>query len=710
MSAMMSIQHAGAENLNISLRNLEKPDSVKSLCWKGAQLFILGRDNIYVWDNDIQQLQVYVDLSSVKEYYGMNESPSEEEEVLWKSSIDYIFSDDKDLYGYHEESGQISLVRPQTIVGVYCIPQNILLSNDTDSYKRVAQIELEHRNLYISFFTPNATGHVNRELFILNLDSSTTQVIQSNNIDSYFVLDNDTILFKSDMLQSIKKNSSNSNERDYIESDEFNPQGFSWDKSNDRGVFYSRGEISTFNRNGDYRVHSYVPVTENITEHVADCSDNGLYAIGQGEYIFVRSINTLEDPPTVLRVCGKLDPSLLTQYSLENKDIVVLESIIPLEHAVLTGDSNVDLFVLDVPGNFLLMKEKGYIYPFTCSEIIDWVNTLYPEIINGIKLENDVYGVPISINVSSWTVDDTLWNSFDELENYPVNYNELFSYIRKWNDLYADQYPDYILSDVQQNGVTTLVSNIIKEYITQLEINNDVLRFDTPEFRKIMNVVVDNLDLFEVDSDFSKTPILYSYSQNFGVGYIDNNHTSMLLPPAISSDQSLYANIELLSLHAASEKKAAAEEFALWYIDQLTPETKYSLSPSLNEPLENASYFERHNTLLLELQELMVTRNTTDNSEEIENLINRKERQIKNLEEAKWLISQESIDCYRSIASKLRVIFESKLFYSKNGASGISSIDSVVKRFCHKGLNRSQIEAMIYELNKICFMIKEEME
>ena len=383
----------------------------------------------------------------------------------------------------------------------------------------------------------------------------------------------------------------------------------------------------------------------------------------------MRSINTLEDPPTVLRVCGKLDPSLLTQYSLENKDIVVLESIIPLEHAVLTGDSNVDLFVLDVPGNFLLMKEKGYIYPFTCSEIIDWVNTLYPEIINGIKLENDVYGVPISINVSSWTVDDTLWNSFDELENYPVNYNELFSYIRKWNDLYADQYPDYILSDVQQNGVTTLVSNIIKEYITQLEINKDVLRFDTPEFRKIMNVVVDNLDLFEVDSDFSKTPILYSYSQNFGVGYIDNNHTSMLLPPAISSDQSLYANIELLSLHAASEKKAAAEEFALWYIDQLTPETKYSLSPSLNEPLENASYFERHNTLLLELQELMVTRNTTDNSEEIENLINRKERQIKNLEEAKWLISQESIDCYRSIASKLRVIFESKLFYSKNGAS-----------------------------------------
>ena len=99
-------------------------------------------------------------------------------------------------------------------------------------------------------------------------------------------------------------------------------------------------------------------------------------------------------------------------------------------------------------------------------QLRDWSKTLYQEIQNVIYSGEELLAAPIAINVNSWTMDETMWNEL-ELGEYPTNYDELFEKIAVWLDDYASEYPDYTLSDIQQNGMEMLVAAVMKDYIIQ---------------------------------------------------------------------------------------------------------------------------------------------------------------------------------------------------------------------------------------------------
>ena len=488
--------------------------------------------------------------------------------------------------------------------------------------------------------------------------------------------------------------------------------GVAWDAVDQRYVRFVQGQVVTCDANGNEIVKAYIPVFD-ATENVpAACSTAGLYALANGRYIFIRDITGDEAASqTILTVAGYLNPDMLIQFSLDNPDIAVLQSAQSAQNAALSGDYTVDMFTLTAPGDFAAMKEKGYLASMQDGQLRDWSKTLYQEIQNVICSGEELLAAPIAINVNSWTMDETMWNEL-ELGEYPTNYDELFEKIAVWLDDYASEYPDYTLSDIQQNGMETLVAAVMKDYIIQNADRGGQFTFKTDAFRNVLMSIAAHAELLSDEHDQWGMPILSSYSQGFGVSYNDSHRVVMMLPPALNADgeQAMNTEIEVLAIHKASKNKDIAEKFIAWYIAHLSDTVSYELSPEKNEPIENPNYPIRIQEVTDELQDLKKKLEETDDPDkqaDLEEQIFRKENQLEGLADMQWSISQESIDCYRSVAMNMKIAYESPFFGSGEGG-GMQAVNDVIAKFCEDGLVESEVDGLISELDRVTFMVSME--
>ena len=96
-----------------------------------------------------------------------------------------------------------------------------------------------------------------------------------------------------------------------------------------------------------------------------------------------------------------------------------------------------------------------------------------------------------------------------------------------------------------------------------------------------------------------------------------------------------------------------------------------------------------------------------DKQAELEEQIFRKENQLEGLADMQWSISQESIDCYRSVAKNMKIAYESPFFGSGDGG-GMQAVNEVIAKFCEDGLVESEVDGLISELDRVTFMVSME--
>ena len=333
--------------------------------------------------------------------------------------------------------------------------------------------------------------------------------------------------------------------------------------------------------------------------------------------------------------------------------------------------------------------------------------TLYPTIQEVIFDGDTLIGYPISINPQAWTVNETQWNNL-VLGEYPTTYDELFEKIALWLDVYADDYPEYTLSDMQQMGTDNLVSSIVEAYIAQMESQKEQVTFDTADFRAILQSVSDHLDLIAEDHDQWGMALLSSYNMGFGTSYADQDMMRMLIPPTAKADEvrSLIANANILSVNAASKQIDEATKFIEYYAAHLPDVTRYMLHPDLNDPIESATYKSRVATLQEELKALETRLEDADDNKkyEIEEEIVQKQLTIEYVSENKWDISPESIDTFRAIAQNIYIPYQSVLL-SKGSGGGYNTLISVIYQHCSDSFGAGEIEALIADLNRVSTMI-----
>lgn len=708
---------ADGASVVLDLTEMQRYEMADSLCWIDDSLYVLGNKGVYSWKSGSEKMNTVIDLAAASNYDYVQDCPEDESEAtVWNQMLQLIFTDGEALYGLHPYSGMIKKIEGNAQTDVAEIQREYLYSEDMEAYREIRQAVYADKKLYLLLGTDTYEEYDKTELYAFDMDTSEMELVDIEGVNSIMLGAEGTLLIQTnDALSSAVQydvESGTLGEEVLTVGEDERIAGVAWDAVDQRYVRFVQGQVVTCDANGNEIVKAYIPVFD-ATENVpVVCSATGLYALANGRYIFIRDITGDEAASqTILTVAGYLNPDMLIQFSLDNPDIAVLQSSQSAQNAALSGDYTVDMFTLTAPGDFAAMKEKGYLASMQDGLLRDWSKTLYQEIQNVIYSGEELLAAPIAINVNSWTMDETMWNEL-ELGEYPTNYDELFEKIAVWLDDYASEYPDYTLSDIQQNGMETLVAAVMKDYIIQNADQGGQFTFKTDAFRNVLMSIAAHAELLSEEHDQWGMPILSSYSQGFGVSYNDSHRVVMMLPPALNADgeQAMNTEIEVLAIHNASKNKDIAEKFIAWYVAHLSDTVSYELSPEKNEPIENPNYPIRVQEVTDELQDLKKKLDETDDPDkqaDLEEQIFRKENQLEGLADMQWSISQESIDCYRSVAMNMKIAYESPFFGSGEGG-GMQAVNDVIAKFCEDGLVESEVDGLISELDRVTFMVSME--
>ena len=717
----MALAQQALYDTTLDLSSVSQYENTRSLCWVGDTLYILGANAIYKWDMQNATPNVFYDLTSMTQFQYMQNEPQDPALAdLWRKSVGYLFTDNNQLFGIHPYSGSIYMITEEKMELISTLPADYLLveSDTIPLYRDIIGGVKSDQEVYLLLTSDNAEEQESTEMICIDLNTESVRTCTPQNIYAIFSDDNGKLLIAQRNEQggynvSLYNPESDSLGAPIMSSAEFPADGLAWYAHMGQLICYDNGRVTCSEADGTSKVKAYIPNTQLISNVNAACSSNGLYAYPVGKYIFIRNIATeREVEPKVLNILGNVKPDLIIEFASANPDITVTQ--IPstgadqLMQAIMTGDANVDLIVTTAPGTFADIKNKGYISPLNDdSALVDMAKQLYPAIQNVIFEQDALMGYPITLRPMSWTVNETRWNEIG-LGEYPLTYEQLFSYIAIWLDEYAVEYPDETLSDFQQSSISMIVDSLIKEYIILNETPESQLTFNTPAFRQVLQCLCEHSALLSEENEQWGMPLLFSYYQGFGYSYNDSDKTKMISAPKLetSSPSIMSADIEVMCINAAPEQQEAARKFISFYAQNLDITTQYMMNPNLNEPYRNPSYETRISIASEEIDLLKKEIETASSQQQAKLMdeLSQQELKLQSLINNQWQISPESISVYRELAESLTIPYQSS--YLGNGENGgYRAINDVIHQFCDNGIDESEIDAFISELDRVTYMV-----
>lgn len=619
------------------------------------------------------------------------------------------------LYGLHPYTGQIFKIEDGQLNACVQIPKNLLYAEEEEFFREIKGITYAGEKLILLLGTDTYDDYEKTEIVLIDLNDQKHQVSAIKNVQSIaagaagkllvYVGAEQAAIWQYDIATDTLEKMV-----EQIEDGIF-PSGLAGYKQS--VVYLEDSKVVLIDENGKDLVKAYMPIQYAHTSTPSACSENGMYAYPYSNYVFLRDVGIEgEAKQTVLTLMGNVSSKTIIDFTIQNPDIAVVttESMNPNEliQAAVSGDSGVDLFVLSAPGDFYSMKEKGYISALNTSEkLIGEARKLYPAMQDVVFSGDSLLGYPVSVSPKSWMVNETKWNEMN-LGDYPKTYNELFEKIEMWLNEYATDYPEYTLADVQQMGLNTLVLSMVEAYIHENEASGMQLTFDTPSFREMMKCVSDNAYLLSEENEQWGMPLLTSMYLGFGTCYTDSDLNRMILPPALdlNGKQSLYAEMSILAVNAASKNAEVATRFVEFCAENLSNTVRYEMEPELNEPVESSAYYVRVAELQGKINDLAEQLEKADQDARyaIKEKIIQAEAKLEQLEERKWEIDPKSIEIYRSAAENLKVSYKSPLLL-KGENGGYEALRSVVDKYCTQDFSDSDINALIAELDRVATMV-----
>ena len=702
------------ETGTVNLTDAHAYETATSLCFIEDTLYVLGSYGVYEYKDG--ELKTLVDLTDAYVYRYNQQRPEDAAgAAAWDRIIGYLFTDGKVLYGLHPYTGQIFKIEDGQLNACVQIPKNLLYAEEEEFFREIKGITYAGEKLILLLGTDTYDDYEKTEIVLIDLNDQKHQVSAIKNVQSIaagaagkllvYVEAEQAAIWQYDIATDTLEKMV-----EQIEDGIF-PSGLAGYKQS--VVYLEDSKVVLIDENGKDLVKAYMPIQYAHTSTPSACSENGMYAYPYSNYVFLRDVGIEgEAKQTVLTLMGNVSSKTIIDFTIQNPDIAVVttESMNPNEliQAAVSGDSGVDLFVLSAPGDFYSMKEKGYISALNTSEkLIGEARKLYPAMQDVVFSGDSLLGYPVSVSPKSWMVNETKWNEMN-LGDYPKTYNELFEKIEMWLNEYATDYPEYTLADVQQMGLNTLVLSMVEAYIHENEASGMQLTFDTPSFREMMKCVSDNAYLLSEENEKWGMPLLTSMYLGFGTCYTDSDLNKMILPPALdlNGKQSLYAEMSILAVNAASKNAEVATRFVEFCAENLSNTVRYEMEPELNEPVESSAYYVRVAELQGKINDLAEQLEKADQDARyaIKEKIIQAEAKLEQLEERKWEIDPKSIEIYRSAAENLKVSYKSPLLL-KGENGGYEALRSVVDKYCTQDFSDSDINALIAELDRVATMV-----
>jgi len=438
---------------------------------------------------------------------------------------------------------------------------------------------------------------------------------------------------------------------------------------------------------------------------------NDTYIYLQNGSIIVRNLTEEASQQIELRIMGTPDDEdLILKYQATHPNVTIIldprsDDFLGLQQTVISQDCDVDLFLLDSDDIYKKFINKGYEASLNNSAILtERSNCFYPWLRQAVYDGDVLAAWPISVDVEYWTVNTTAWEKLG-LEDYPATWKEMLSMLEVWNDSeYASNHPELCFLECV-DGYPGLVNMIIRQYLLEYEKKEELVDFNTFEFREALELLVSSKKTIEKTG--GRMPLIMTYPQYLGVGYNDTDIVKSNLPPAltVNSERYIRATAQLLVINRSTKHYEEALSYLEYIAEHTATVSQYMMYESLTSPVRPDDYEQEKGQLLEEISSLQkLLENTTENSEEdlkqIGEQIQIREKAYEQNEKEYWIVSPDDLTVWLPISS--HVVMPLDTIYPNDSGTETQSISSLVDHFC---AGHTTVDQFISMLNGIAAMI-----
>ena len=489
--------------------------------------------------------------------------------------------------------------------------------------------------------------------------------------------------------------------------------GIAYDAQDDTLYCSGAGEIKQAQPDGTLQTVAYAPVTTSMTRPAAFAG--GVYAVEGDDGLVLRAPGEVEDSQRLTILGGLMDDT--TRAFMEETGAAVtfdfsrvLTSSEAVRNDMLSGASDVDIYVLNVLLGVQPLMEKNYLAPIESEALQADVASMYPQVAQALTMDGVLYAYPQQFQLVSWAVNEDACEAVGWTEPTPTTFSELLSQLALWEAEYAEQYPDYSYTQLYLGG-TQLLSQALTQYALMYATDDAPLRFDTPAFVALLEQI-EGMDLGEANAEEMSTEELMSsvMAALNREALIDTLTTDVLtvsddatprkrpIAPMVFTEgetPAIQASLSVYVLNPNSPRLDLAVQFLEYVSAHPDDRMRIALHPQENEPARPADYEDKVAELQGEIDALSAQLETADAVMvgELQDAIAQYESQLDVLETTYWAVSPDGIRYFRELAPYMTLGLNADFFFNAEDASATEALNDLLLRYLDGQLNAPQLVA-----------------
>lgn len=510
---------------------------------------------------------------------------------------------------------------------------------------------------------------------------------------------------------------------DYISNAAYDPAG-------DTFYYTYAGQVFAMTAFGEPALVAYLPM-DVYSEGNPIVLDGKMLAFAGWSGVVVANVDPQYLPSRVLNVYGYAENNQVNAFKDKYPDVPVLfntkeanrESygMDSLAQAMLAGTSDYDVYQVSVQyENYENMRNKGFCADLSGNaSLMEKIQKMYPFLTDKLLKEGKLYGMPrYYMGNTGLSYYPEMWEAAGLSEDMlPKSMVGFLEFIRDWSLGLMYDYEGYALMEGVITHKETLLNFMISQYTSYCEGTGQELKFDTPLFHKLMDTL-EQIDFVAIDpqvnpatGEFDDWESLYNqkclfniYTSPFsltGGDYV----TSLLVPVDEGLELKLDAYLEVFFVNPKSENMDLAVAYIESYYETMDAGQKIMMFPDENEPVLVPNFDKVVAGWQEEVDWLKEDMQNADASDKrfYEDRIKEMEAKLANLDEHKWLYSEEKIARFRGLVQYGFISGENVLNYSNE--DGNSHIWLLMTRYTEGNIGKDQF---IREVDRVVGMIRME--
>lgn len=360
-----------------------------------------------------------------------------------------------------------------------------------------------------------------------------------------------------------------------------------------------------------------------------------------------------------LRVAGLSDWQLFDEFARNNPGVAV--EYVDEHHwtssslisALMLRDATYDVMLLDTSSiDITEVIDKGFALPMTGSEALDaFAASLYPTLQEMITRDGVIYAVPIYLFCLEGGYNPQAFESLGL--DVPTTYEELAALINDWPEQPADVLDEYEINIWTRSYRQWFLRKMLGGYVTHMEATGQELHFDTPLFRELMGLVDTLTTANDVEEERDANYLMDTTNEALQMGY---TWGTPLLDLAIEGrvTHAAYAHLAIINPNTTHPEEAI--RFIECLVADIGDKARQTMvDTAYLTPIEDPEYQQR--LIDWASEKAILEKKLEDSAQadrlDVEQELVWHERQLEWIENARWIISEESISAYAQVFETL---------------------------------------------------------